>query len=469
MLFNSLQFVLFLLIVFALYWILSRPSFRWQNAFVVAVSYVFYGWWDARFLFLILFTSLCSYASGMLISRSSRPKLFLWGNILINLAILGIFKYFDFFSMSLSRLLGVQDPILLHLILPVGISFYTFQALSYSIDVYRRDIEPTRDLSAFLAYVSFFPQLVAGPIERASSLLPQFLKPRRFDYAQAVDGLRQMLWGYFKKVVVADTCARYTALVFDASAGYSGSTLLLAAILFSFQIYGDFSGYSDIAIGCAKLFGIRLRRNFDVPYFSRNIAEFWRRWHISLTSWFRDYLYIPLGGSRGTWAETVRNTFVIFLVSGLWHGAGWNFVCWGLYHACLFLPLLLLNRNRRYRDTVASDRRLPSLKELFQMLGTFLLAAIGWGIFASDAGFVVDLFSKDLLAVPYIGQSKDLLLSAFFILLMLVVEWKNRFSEHSFSLQPSNRIVRWLCYSFLLFLIFTCAKTTESPFIYFQF
>ena len=288
MLFNSIEFLVFLPIVFAFYWLLHK-QLRWQNAFVVAASYLFYGWWDWRFLMLIAFTTLCSYGSGLAIgnkqnnpsAKGPSPKFYLWANIVLNLLILGLFKYYDFFAQSFANafLGGNADRILLHLVLPVGISFYTFQALSYSIDVYRGNMKPTRDIVAFFAYVSFFPQLVAGPIERATSLLPQFEQSRKFDYATAVDGLRQMLWGIFKKMVVADSCAIYVDIIFDHPDWFNGSSLLLAALLFTIQIYGDFSGYSDIAIGCAKLFGIRLRRNFNVPYFSRDIAEFWRRWH----------------------------------------------------------------------------------------------------------------------------------------------------------------------------------------------
>ncbi|MBR6991385.1 MAG: MBOAT family protein, partial [Bacteroidales bacterium] len=337
MMFNSIEFLIFLPITFIVYWLLGRHT-RWQNAFVVAASYLFYGWWDWRFLILIAVTTLCSYASGIAIAQSKTPKRYLWANIVFNLLILCTFKYYDFFAQSFADLFlnGKADGLLLHLILPVGISFYTFQALSYSIDVYRGTITPTRDLVAFVAYVGFFPQLVAGPIERATSLLPQFEQSRHFDYRQCVDGLRQMLWGFFKKMVVADSCALYVDPIFAHPDWFNSASLLLAAALFTIQIYGDFSGYSDIAIGCAKLFGIKLRRNFNVPYFSRDIAEFWRRWHISLTTWFRDYIYIPLGGSRVPKGRVVLNTFVIFLVSGLWHGANWTFVAWGAYHALLF-------------------------------------------------------------------------------------------------------------------------------------
>ena len=333
MLFNSLEFAIFLPIVFLLYWFVFNRNVKWQNLFVVVASYVFYGWWDWRFLFLIAFTSFCSWGSGLLIAKYRQyrsAKVIHILNIVLNLTILGIFKYYDFFANSFARMFlhGNSDKLLLHLILPVGISFYTFQALSYSIDVYRQKLEPTRDIIQFFAFVSFFPQLVAGPIERATNLLPQFEKPRTFDYSQAVDGMRQILWGLFKKIAVADTCALYVNQVFSHYQTQSGPTLMVAAVLFAIQIYGDFSGYSDVAIGTAKLFGIKLMRNFRNPYFSRDIAEFWRRWHISLTTWFRDYVYIPLGGSRVSKGKIIRNTFIIFLLSGFWHGANWTFIAW---------------------------------------------------------------------------------------------------------------------------------------------
>lgn len=374
MLFNSIEFLIFLPLVFFGYWFVFK-SLRWQNLFVVAVSYLFYGWWDWRFLLLILFTSLCSYLSGVYLEKCagnrSVQKWISAGNILLNLSILGVFKYFDFFTENLVNVLHLlgwdADYVTLNILLPVGISFYTFQALSYTIDVYQGKIKATHDIVAFFAYISFFPQLVAGPIERATHLLPQFLRPRNFDCDLALDGIRQMLWGFFKKVVVADNCALFVNGVFENYQTLDGSTLFLGAFFFTIQIYGDFSGYSDIAIGCARLFGIDLMQNFKYPYFSRDIAEFWRRWHISLTTWFRDYIYIPLGGSRvGKW-KSFRNTLVIFLVSGFWHGANWTFVAWGAYHALLFLPLLLLGQNRRYRDSVAENSFLPSVKELTQM------------------------------------------------------------------------------------------------------
>lgn len=348
MLFNSIEFLIFCPLVFLLYWFVFK-SLRWQNLFIVVASYVFYGWWNYRFLFLIALTTFCSFVSGLLVEKYSQrkiKKLITTSNIILNLAILCVYKYYNFFVESfedMMRLVGLNiTPPLLHIVLPVGISFYTFQALSYTIDVYKDKIKPTHDIVAFFAFISFFPQLVAGPIERATNLLPQFLKIRRFNYSQAVDGMRQILWGFFKKIVVADNCAVLVNTIFDNYQNYDGMTLLFGGIFFSFQIYGDFSGYSDIAIGTARLFGINLMRNFAFPYFSRNIAEFWRRWHISLNTWFRDYIYFPLGGSRCSKLKVIRNTMVIFLVSGFWHGANWTFVTWGAYHALLFVPLFLL-------------------------------------------------------------------------------------------------------------------------------
>ncbi|MBR1765545.1 MAG: MBOAT family protein [Bacteroidales bacterium] len=484
MIFNSVQFAIFLPIVFALYWLLRR-RLLWQNMLVLAASYVFYGWWDWRFLLLIAFTSGCSYLSGLLIKPTNGGgnlgqayinKFALWGNIVVNLAILALFKYYDFFASELAQLLHLQsDPLLLHLVLPVGISFYTFQALSYSIDIYKGKLEPTRDVVAFFAYIAFFPQLVAGPIERATNLLPQFLHHRHFNHAQAVDGARQILWGLFKKMVVADNCAVYVDEVFSYGGG--PSTHLLAAVLFSFQIYGDFAGYSDIAIGTAKLFGIRLMQNFRTPYFSRDIAEFWRRWHISLTTWFRDYVYIPLGGSRVAKWKVARNTFVIFLISGLWHGANWTFITWGFYHACLFLPLILLNHNRKHTDVVAFGRWLPSLKESGQILLTFALVTIGWIIFRctgipSTTAFLTDIFSPNALAATWkFFVVPDFPVARAGIIIMIIVEWIQRDKEHGLQ-DIDNHIrsknLRCGLYIISIVLIFFF-RGDYATFIYFQF
>ena len=482
MLFNSLQFAVFLPIVFLLYWLVfdrllcrSKHQLMWQNAFVVIASYVFYGWWDWRFLLLIAFTSLCSWGSGILIGNNrgnKKSKRWMWANILLNLGILGLFKYYDFFVTEFAQLFHLStEGLLLKVILPVGISFYTFQALSYSIDVYRGKIEPTKDIVAFFAFISFFPQLVAGPIERATHLLPQFQKKREFDYDTAVDGMRQILWGLFKKIVVADNCAVYVNQVFANSGSHSGSTLLLAAVFFTFQIYGDFSGYSDIAIGTAKLFGIRLMRNFNVPYFSRDIAEFWRRWHISLTTWFRDYVYIPLGGSRVSKAKVIRNTFVIFLVSGFWHGANWTFIVWGAYHALLFLPLILTGKNRKYTNQIAECRYLPTLKETGQMLLTFILTVFGWIVFRSESigqawEVILGIMNSSLFTAPMVvvGLKKIV----FVIGVLLLVEWLNRSKEHGLAI---GNLPLWLriasCY--VLVLVILELGGNSQSFIYFQF
>lgn len=482
MLFNSIEFAIFLPIVFLLYWFAFKKNLKLQNLFIVVVSYIFYGWWDWRFLFLFAFTSFFSWGSGLLIEKyretSKKAKTINVLNIVLNLLILDIFKYYDFFVTSFANLFlgGKTDGLLLKIILPVGISFYTFQALSYSIDVYRGKLKATRDIVQFFAFVSFFPQLVAGPIERATNLLPQFEMPRKFDYGEAVDGMRQILWGLFKKIVVADNCAVYVDQVFNTYQDQSGSTLLLAAILFTFQIYGDFSGYSDIAIGTAKLFGIRLMRNFNVPYFSRDIAEFWRRWHISLTTWFRDYVYIPLGVSRCSKAKVIRNTFVIFLLSGFWHGANWTFIAWGAYHAFLFLPLILLGKNRKYTDIVAAGRILPTFKEAGQMLLTFFLAVIGWIIFRAESieqawEYVCGMVQFGTLKALYrFFLPKNLLVwpTNLFIIIMLVVEWLQRNKQHGMEIHEKNILFRHVFYCIIICLIILFWGKNQT-FIYFQF
>jgi alginate O-acetyltransferase complex protein AlgI len=351
MLFNSLTFIIFLPIVFCCYWFLFQKKIKYQNILILIASYVFYGWWDWRFLSLIIFSTLIDFsvAKAMHAAKSqTQKKYFLYASIFVNIGLLGFFKYFNFFIESwveLCQNIGFQVNITtLNIILPVGISFYTFQTLSYTIDIYREKIEPETNLINFSAFVAFFPQLVAGPIERASNLLPQFSKQRTFSYEKAVSGIRLILWGLFKKVVIADSCAMYANTIFENSENYNSGTLILGAIFFAFQIYGDFSGYSDIAIGVARLFGFDLMTNFKKPYFSRDIAEFWRRWHISLSTWFRDYVYIPLGGSKGSLLKKIRNVFIIFIVSGFWHGANWTFIFWGLLNALFFIPLLLLNK-----------------------------------------------------------------------------------------------------------------------------
>lgn len=484
MLFNSIDFAIFLPVVFVLYWFVFNKNLRLQNAFIVLVSYVFYGWWDWRFLLLMGFTTICSWLSGILMNKlrekkadKIKPKLLLisGGNILLNLAILGFFKYYNFFINSFAeafRFFGSEINIQsLKIILPVGISFYTFQALSYSIDVYRKKLEPTNDIVSFFAFVSFFPQLVAGPIERATNLLPQFYKKRIFNYDKAADGMRQILWGLFKKIVIADNCSTFVNQIFDNYQDYSGSTLVLGAVFFAFQIYGDFSGYSDIAIGSGRLFGISLMRNFKYPYFSRDIAEFWRRWHISLSTWFRDYLYIPLGGSRGTKWETLRNTMLMFVVSGFWHGANWTFIVWGVYNALLFLPLVLLNKNRKYTDSVAQDNFLPNLKELFQLSFTFMLVVIGWVFFRAESvtvafNYLSIIFSSSLFSLPELHGVSSLILC---IATLISIEWIQRFKQHGLEIVNfKNLKIRWIIYLCFIFLIFIFGGKSDS-FIYFQF
>ena len=619
MLFNSFEYLLFLPIVFAIYWLL-RNHLKLQNLFVVLASYVFYGWWDWRFLILIAFTSLCSYASGILIERGTQKhgipqsptsdspsidlqsareqapgqttaqsstadtlpdtsqkhasltknikninsaKAWMITNIVINLGILAVFKYYDFFVSEFGALFEIStESLLLRIILPVGISFYTFQALSYSIDVYRGNIKPTKDIIAFFAFISFFPQLVAGPIERATNLLSQFLQKRTFMYEQGVDGMRQILWGLFKKIAIADNCAMYVDQAWATYDTQSGSTLLLAAILFTFQIYGDFSGYSDIAIGTAKLFGIKLMRNFNNPYFSRDIAEFWRRWHISLTTWFRDYVYIPLSGSRpiigkennientyknienrldlikkeestvadsnpqstapysaheqapgqtndpllATDADThhlsdslqkngfsiltkkpknvfsayinnielrkklmvVRNVMVVFLICGLWHGANWTYLVWGLYNVLLFLPLILLGKSKRYKDVPLVWKQLP------QMLLTFVLVTIGWIIFRAPSlpeawDVCCNICSGTLWSAPYVLPMQEMAFIATGILVMIGVEWLQRNEAHGLVLnRMTSRVLRYAIYIVLITMILWKGESGDA-FIYFQF
>lgn len=483
MLFNSIDFAIFLPIVFILYWFVTNKNLKLQNFLIVVASYIFYGWWNWRFLSLILFSTIVDYSVGRKLGTEenrTKRKVLLWTSILVNLGFLGFFKYYNFFLdnfITAFSFFGTEiKSNSLNIILPVGISFYTFQTLSYTIDVYKRKLEPTKDFVAFSAFVSFFPQLVAGPIERATHLLPQFYKKRQFDYSKAVDGMRQILWGLFKKIVIADNCAKYANLIFNNSAEYSGSALVLGALFFTFQIYGDFSGYSDIAIGTSRLFGFNLMQNFNFPYFSRDIAEFWRRWHISLSTWFRDYLYIPLGGSRGgTWMK-VRNTFIIFIVSGFWHGANWTFIVWGALNAIYFLPLLLTKNNRNNLDTVAHGRTLPNIKEFFSMLLTFSLTAFAWIFFRANnldhaISYISGIFSPSLFTIPRHIFGTSGLIVIFFICIFILLEWRGR--EKQFAISHIgirwNWSLRWTFYAVIIFVIGMFMQTTETPFIYFQF
>lgn len=481
MLFNSIDFAIFLPVVFILYWFITNKNLKLQNFLIVASSYLFYGWWDWRFLSLIIFSTVIDFLIGKKLEteeNNKKRKIFLWISILVNLGFLGFFKYYNFFAdnfVEAFSFFGYQiHANSLNIILPVGISFYTFQTLSYTIDVYKRKLKPTKDLIAFSAFVSFFPQLVAGPIERASNLLPQFYKKRKFNYTKAADGMRQILWGLFKKVVIADNCAEYANFIFNNYENQSSATLVLGALFFTFQIYGDFSGYSDIAIGTSRLFGFNLRQNFNFPYFSRDMAEFWRRWHISLSTWFRDYLYIPLGGSRGGLWMKIRNTFIIFIVSGFWHGANWTFIFWGMLNAIFFLPLMLTKNNRSNLDIVAKGKYFPSIKEFISILLTFCLAVFAWIFFRAEnlshafkyISGIFNEFDSFFLEGTYSNYYTIFIL----IIILTIVEWLGREGQYALETLALgwNRSFRYILYYLILFSIYWFAGK-EQQFIYFQF
>jgi len=475
MLFNSIEFVLFLPIVFFLYWFVANRSVSGRNILVIIASYVFYGWWDWRFLSLIVLSSVVDFVVGRQMGQTEddrRRKTLLMISVFVNLGLLGFFKYYNFFIASFIdafATLGVtMQASSLNIILPVGISFYTFQTLSYTIDVYRKQLEPTHDPLAFFAFVSFFPQLVAGPIERATNLLPQFYTLKKFDYQQAKDGTRQVLWGLFKKVVIADNCALAANEIFNNYETLPASTLVLGVIFFAFQIYCDFSGYSDIAIGVARMFGFKLMRNFAYPYFSRDIGEFWRRWHISLSTWFRDYLYIPLGGSRGSDWMRFRNVMAIFIVSGFWHGANWTFIVWGALNGLYFLPLMLRGKNRQNMGVTSEGRILPSLKEFLQISLTFALTCLAWVFFRAESVthavyYIANMADVSLLSVP--GHLRVLP----FIFVLILIEWLQRDKQHPLEIESLTRPLRWGIYYVLLFAILYYKPNEIIDFIYFQF
>jgi D-alanyl-lipoteichoic acid acyltransferase DltB (MBOAT superfamily) len=480
MLFNSIDFVIFLPIVFLLYWFVTNHNLKLQNLFLLIASYVFYGWWDWRFLSLIIFSSFIDFSIGKALgktSKKSKRKTLLLLSLTVNLGLLGVFKYYNFFTESFEQAFTFFGSTFhanrLDIVLPVGISFYTFQTLSYTIDIYRNKLKPTKNIISFFAFVSFFPQLVAGPIERASNLLPQFHKKRTFNYNYATDGMRQILWGLFKKIVIADNCAVYVNDIFDNYGDFSGSTLFLGGILFAFQIYCDFSGYSDIAIGVSRLFGFNLMKNFAFPYFSRDIAEFWRRWHISLSTWFRDYLYIPLGGSKGSNLKKIRNIFIIFLVSGFWHGANWTFIIWGFLNALYFLPLMLLNKNRVNTNTVAQNKTFANLKEVSQIAITFFITVIAWVFFRAENvriafDYLSIMFSKSFFKTfDYEGLN---LIYIGLIFMLIIVEWFQRQKEHGldFNTEKYTKAVRWSIY-IIIILIIVVFGNSQQEFIYFQF
>lgn len=480
--FNSLDFAFFLPIVFVLYWLWFYKNNRSRSIFLTAVSYVFYGWWDYRFLGLIVISTLCDYIIGIALEKNKDPqkrKLALWLSVAINLGILGFFKYCNFFVEAFQDAFSVFGYTLggtsLEILLPVGISFYTFQTLSYTIDVYRKDIKACHDLGAFAAYVSFFPQLVAGPIERAKNLLPQFYNAKKFDPGQAIYGLRLILFGLFKKMVVADQCALVVNAVYQHPENQSSVSLAVATLCFAVQIYGDFSGYTDIAIGTARLFGFKLSKNFAYPYFSRSIAEFWRRWHISLTTWFKDYLYIPLGGSRAGKSKTLRNVFIIFLVSGFWHGASWNFILWGGIHASLFLPSLLTNSNRKHLNVVPTLRSLSGVKNLVRLIVTGVLVVLAWVPFrAENLSDTLTVYRALFLGMDWslssLSGERQIAISLGMAGILFAFEWRNRhFAFAMDSVSKWRKGSRWMCYMALGLLLLFFASMKETPFIYFQF
>ncbi|KPK65436.1 MAG: hypothetical protein AMK73_02940 [Planctomycetes bacterium SM23_32] len=487
MTFTTFTFVLFLPLVFAVYWTVKGR--RAQNAVLIAASYVFYGWWDWRFCSLLIFSSLLDFGVGIGLGRCEgrRVRKALLGlSLLGNLGLLGFFKYFNFFAENLSALadsVGLYlSPVTLRLALPVGISFYTFQTLSYTFDVYRGKMLPTRRLIDYMTYVSFFPQLVAGPIERAPRLLPQFMEERRFDHDEAVDGCRQMLWGFFKKLALADNLARIVEPAYAGPELFGGPRLALATVCFAFQIYCDFSAYSDIAIGAGRLFGVRLMRNFAYPYFSQTVAEFWRRWHISLATWFRDYLYIPLGGSRVRPLKTAWNVLLTFVVSGLWHGASWNFVIWGGLNGLATAPAVLSpDRERKTpQDVPGGVRALPGPLVLLKMLRTFAIICVGWVFFRAgtlrDAVLILTRMATQAFSgagyrelALYVSEEaavhRTLIVLAGFVL----VEWWQRRRDHVLSIGRLPRPLRWVVYTALIWGTLYLARSRTAEFIYFQF
>lgn len=473
MLFNSIDFAIFFPTVLLLYWTVFRKSLSLQNFFLVVVSYIFYAFWDWRFLSLIFLSTIVDYCVGLWIGKTAdekKRKILLGISVFFNLGLLITFKYFNFFVSTFVEAFSLMGTPLnitsWNILLPVGISFYTFQTMSYTIDLYRRKIEPSHDIVAFFAFVSFFPQLVAGPIERASHLLPQFKVKRKFNYSKSIDGLRLILAGLFKKMVIADNCALLVNQIFANYETADGSTLFFGAVFFAFQIYGDFSGYSDIAIGTARLMGFDLMKNFNYPYLSQNVSEFWRRWHISLSTWFRDYVYIPLGGSRVSKNRLVFNVFVVFIVSGLWHGANLTFVFWGFIHALCVIPVLLLFKKE---TPFAKDKKLPTIGQFLRILATFFIVVIAWVFFRSETitiafNYIGKIFSSSLFTTPNIPRSGILLL-----FLYMVIEWMQRHREHVLDIgHLKNKWIRYAIYYLVVFAIFYYAGDLQ-PFIYFQF
>ncbi|MDP9958425.1 D-alanyl-lipoteichoic acid acyltransferase DltB (MBOAT superfamily) [Chryseobacterium lathyri] len=469
--------MIFLPIVYVLYWFVFGKRYFYQNVLLLLASFYFYACWDWRFLLLLFFSIGLDYFSGIQIENSKTKRastIWLTISIGINLGFLGFFKYYNFFIENFADLLNTLglgvNMWVLNIVLPVGISFYTFHGLSYVIDVYKKRIKAERNYVEYALFVSYFPLLVAGPIERATHLLPQLQRKRKFNYEQSVDGLRQILWGFFKKIVIADNCAPLVNEIFSNYHAESASDLVIGSVLFAFQIYCDFSGYSDIALGVSRMLGIELLKNFSFPYFSRDIAEFWRRWHISLSSWFRDYLYIPLGGSKGGLWMKVRNTFIIFLVSGFWHGANWTFIVWGGLNALFFLPLMLSDKNRSYMEIVAKGKLFPTFREFASILMTFALTCFAWIFFRSESismavDYIGKIFSKSLFSFPtHIRPILPVL-----IIFMLGIEWINRTTDHGLQIKRFNPWLRRIVYLVILYFILRYANFENNEFIYFQF
>ncbi|WP_341215364.1 MBOAT family O-acyltransferase, partial [uncultured Wocania sp.] len=483
MLFNSLEFFIFLLVVYLLYWLILKKSLKAQNLLLLFASYLFYGWWDWRFLSLILLSTIADYLVGLKIAANEKKtlrKLWLWVSVFFNVGLLGFFKYFNFFVDSWVDMLSMfgynmGSTWTLQVILPVGISFYTFQTMSYSFDIYYKKLKPTRDFLSFATFVSFFPQLVAGPIERASNLLSQIINKRTFNYNQSVTGLKLILWGLFKKVVIADSLGPIVDDIFANYANYSASTLILGAVLFSFQIYGDFSGYSDMAIGIAKLFGVELSSNFKFPYFSRNIAEFWRRWHISLSTWFRHYVYIPLGGSFGGKLKSIRNIGIVFLISGFWHGANWTFVFWGAFHALAFIPVFLIGKNTAYKNTIIGENSIfPSIMDTLRVIMVFSIVTFSWIFFRSES--ITDAFNyisyiiNDFSFTNYL-HPKGYRMLDYYILLILFVFYEYIIrKDERLPFKFKSKIVRFILYTLVIVLMLLFYDDNiDKSFIYFQF
>jgi alginate O-acetyltransferase complex protein AlgI len=481
MLFHTSTFLVFFLTVFALHWWVLKREVKWQNALLLASSYFFYGCWDWRFVALLVFSTLLDFITGIKIgdSKSERArKIWLWTSVGINVGLLGVFKYYDFFALSFAEAVGhfgwKVDVVTLQLILPVGISFYTFHGLSYVLDIYHRRIEPDRNLVDYALFVSYFPLLVAGPIERATHLLPQLKRARQFNSAQAVEGLRIFLWGLVKKVLIADNCGIIADAIYADPTQWNAPTLWLGVAMFTIQVYGDFSGYSDMAQGVSRIFGIELIRNFNYPYFATSIAEYWKRWHLSLTGWFRDYVYFPLGGSRGSKWKQARNIFIIFLLSGFWHGANWNYVGWGFVNACYFIPGIIRGKREVWYQKYLTNGLLGRVLELALIVSTFIQIMLSLVVFRNTSISNMLVYMRNMFvgaweSIPgekLIGFNKTILLVGFFFL----VEWFSRHKEHPFAQlhDKFSRPIRWVIYYIVLILLAWFAGH-QQQFIYFQF